>query len=156
LGNDFHLTFNSPCRDTGDNTAVTELTDYEGDMRIAYGTVDMGADEFYTHLYHTGDATPGGKVEIKFVGLPGTSPLAICSGAGVLDNPIPTNWGEWWNEWWLEFPIIGPIGLGSIPSLDGVYVLPATLPPDIPGPYSIPMQAFVGDSLTNLCVMEVE
>jgi hypothetical protein len=125
-------------------------------MRIqVYRNVDMGADEFYTHLYQTGDATPGGNVQIKFVGLPGTSPLALCAGTGVLDNSIPTKWGEWWNEWWLKFPIVGPIDLGSIPS-NGVYVLPATLHPAIPGPYSIPMQAFVGESLTNLCVMEVE
>jgi parallel beta-helix repeat protein len=155
VNGDFHLTFTSPCKDTGDNTAVTELTDFEGDLRIAYGTVDMGADEFYTHLYHTGDATPGGTVQIKFVGVPNTAPLALCVGTGVLDNAIQTNWGTWWNEWWLKFPIVGPIDLGSIPSPDGVYVLPATLPPTVPGPYSIPMQAFIGDSLTNVCVMEV-
>jgi hypothetical protein len=45
---DYHLTFNSPCRASGDNSAVTELTDFEGDPRVAYGTVDMGADEFYS------------------------------------------------------------------------------------------------------------
>jgi parallel beta-helix repeat protein len=49
---DFHLTYPSPCKDTGDNSAVTELEDFEGDPRIAYGTVDMGADEFHTHLYY--------------------------------------------------------------------------------------------------------
>jgi hypothetical protein len=114
----------------------------------------MGADEFYTHLYYTGEATPGGTVQNKFLGAPGCA-LAICAGTGVLPDPIPTKWGEWWNEWWLEFPIVGPISLGSVPS-NGVYVLPAVLPPDIPGSYSIPMQAFLGESLTNLCVMEVE
>jgi hypothetical protein len=153
---DFHLTFISPCKDTGDNTAVTDSIDYEGDMRIAYGTVDMGADEFYTHLYLMGDTTPGDNIDLKFVGLPGTTPVSLYIGTGVLDNSIPTKWGEWWNEWWLEFPIVGPIAMGFIPSPDGVFVWSAVLPPDIPGPYSIPMQAFIGDSLTNLCVMDVE
>ena len=72
---DFHLTWNSPCRNTGDNSAVTECHDIERDPRIAFGTVDMGADEFYTHLYWTGDATAGGNIEVKLVGLPGTSPV---------------------------------------------------------------------------------
>jgi len=117
---DFHLIFTSPCKDTGDNSPIIEITDNEGDPRIAYGTVDMGSDEFYTHLYHAGDTVPGGNVQIKFVGLPGASLLALCAGTGVLDNSILTNWGDWWNKWWLEFPIFGPFILGSIPS-DGVY-----------------------------------
>ncbi|MBU0754030.1 MAG: hypothetical protein KJ645_02755 [Planctomycetes bacterium] len=52
---DFHITFNSPCRGSGDNVApgLPEF-DFEGDPRIACGTVDMGADEFHTHLYYTG------------------------------------------------------------------------------------------------------
>ena len=65
-----------------------------------------------------------------FVDEPDTSPVAICAGTGLLPDPIPTKWGEWWKEWWLEFPIVGPIGLGSIPSPDGVYVLSTTLLPD--------------------------
>jgi len=76
-GRDFHLTYPSPCKDTGDNTAVTELYDFEGDPRIAYGTVDMGADEFYMHLYYTGDTTPGGSAALKFVGDPGTAQVGL-------------------------------------------------------------------------------
>ena len=113
---DLHLTFLSPCKDAGKNSASTELTDFEGDPRIMYSTVDMGADEFYTHLYFTGDLIPGGNVDIKFVGYPGTAPVYLWAGSGVLENPIPTSWGEWWNAWWLQFPVIGPIDLGMIPT----------------------------------------
>jgi parallel beta-helix repeat protein len=151
---DFHLTFNSPCRGSGDDSAVPPdlLDDFEGDPRIAYGTVDMGADEFYTHLYWTGDATPGGNVEVKFVGLPGTSPVGLCIGTGVLEPPIPSIWGDWY----LQFPIIGPVDLGSITSPEGVLVIPSTIPGSPPAPYSIPMQALIGDTLTNLCVIKVK
>jgi predicted outer membrane repeat protein len=149
---DYHLTFNSPCRASGDNSAVTEPYDFEGDPRIAYGTVDMGADEFYTHLYWTGDATPGGNVEVKFVGLPGTTPVGLCLGTGVLDPPIPSMWGDWY----LAFPIMGPINMGSITSPEGVLIVPGTIPGTPPPPYLIPMQALIGVELTNLSVMEVK
>jgi hypothetical protein len=148
---DYHLTFNSPCRGSGDNSAVTELTDFEGDPRIAYGTVDMGADEFYTHLYWTGDATPGGNVEIKFVGLPGNSPVGLCIGSGFLDAPIPSMWGDWY----LKFPIFGPIFLGKIPTPAGILILKDTIPIRPPAPFIIPLQALIGDSLSNLCVISV-
>jgi hypothetical protein len=80
VNGDFHLTFNSPCRDSGDNSAVTELYDFEGDPRISYGTVDMGADEFFTHLYCIGQLSPGGRIYGKLVGLPGTTPTGLFFG----------------------------------------------------------------------------
>jgi hypothetical protein len=149
---DFHLTFNSPCQDSGDDTAVLDPYDFEGDPRIAYGFVDMGADEFYTHLYCMGDFTPGGSIEGKLVGLPGTSPVGLFFGSGVLDPPVPTMWGNFYLQApWLMFPLV------PIPS-NGVLVLPAMIPATPPAPYDLPMQALIGldpDSLSNLFVLEV-
>jgi parallel beta-helix repeat protein len=150
---DYHLTHPSPCRDTGSNAVVTEPFDIEGDPRIAWGgTVDMGADEFYTHLYCTGDFTPSGSVEGKLIGLPGTSPVALCLGAGILEPPLSTAWGNFHLQApWLMFPLV------PIPG-DGVLVLPAIIPATPPAPYDLPMQALIGldpDSLTNLFVLEV-
>jgi hypothetical protein len=150
---DFHIKYTSPCSDTGDNAAVTELLDFEGDPRIAYGTVDMGADEFYTHLYCTGDATPGGSIVGKLVGLPGTSPVGLFIGSGELDPPMHTAWGDFCLlPPWLLVPLV------PIPS-NGILALPATLPSSPPAPYDIHMQALIGlnpDSLSNLCVLGVK
>ncbi len=111
----------------------------------------MGADEFYTHLYWTGDATPGGNVSLKFVGLPGTSPVQLWLGSGVMDPPLPTKYGDWY----LQFPLLANMGLGAIPT-PGVYILPFTFPPNTPTPLSLPFQAGIGTELSNLCVLEVE
>jgi hypothetical protein len=152
LNLDIHLTYQSPCRDAGDNHVVTELYDFEGDPRITYGTVDMGADEFYTHLYCTGYFTPGGRISGKLVGLPGTSPVGLFFGSGVLDPPMPTAWGNFHLQApWFVFPLV------PIPA-NGVLVLPATIPATPPAPYDLPMQALIGlnpDSLMNLFVLGV-
>jgi hypothetical protein len=152
---DCHLTFLSPCKDAGTNVGVTESADFEGDLRIAYGTVDMGADEFHTHFYITGDESPGGAIQGKFVGLPSTTPVGLFVGTNALTSPISTMWGAFWldlgSPWALFYP------LGAIPS-NGVMVLPSTLPATPAAPYDVPMQALIGlnpDSLTNLEVLEV-
>lgn len=153
-GNDYHLTYQSPCRDAGTN-AAPQLPDFdfESDPRIAWGgTVDMGADEFYTHMYITGDVTPGGSIEGKMVGLPGTTPVGLFIGSGVRSTPAPTAYGD--------FYLLPPkilIPLIPIPA-SGVLVVPTTIPSTPSAPYDLPMQGLVGlnpDSLTNLCVMEV-
>jgi len=149
---DYHLTYLSPCKDTGDNAAVTGLTDFEGDPRIAYGTVDMGADEFHTHLYHTGDATAGGAVELKLVDLPGTSPVILWIGSGVLDPPFNSNK---YGDWYLQPPLLMDIYLGTIPSPSGVLSLSHFFNPLFPT-MDIPMQVLIGKKLTNLCVMSVK
>ena len=43
---DLHLQPNSPCINAGKNAFVTTATDYNGNSRIASGTVDLGAYEY--------------------------------------------------------------------------------------------------------------
>jgi hypothetical protein len=151
-GQDFHLTFPSPCKDTGNNTAPSlPCCDFESDPRAAHGTVDMGADEFHTHLYATGDAVPGGNAALNFIGLPGAAPVVLFLGAGLLDPPMPSKWGDWY----LQFPVIGPLDLGAIPSPKGVLTLSGTVPTMPPPPNTIHLQALIGDALTNPCVLEI-
>lgn len=145
-GNDFHLRYTSPCKDAGDNAAsALPAADFEGDPRVAYGTVDLGADEFHPHLYHMGSATPGGSIEVKLTGVPGTAPLGIWLSGGYLDPPLPCQWGDWY----LAIPFSGPIDLGGISSPDGVYTLPGVIPSSMPSPYDIFLQALIGNAMSN-------
>lgn len=151
--NDYHLTYPSPCLNAGAGSVVTESIDMEGDPRIAHGIVDIGADEFHTHLYFTGDATPGGAIEGKIVGLPDTWPVGLFLGSGMLENPIQHAWGEFWlKEPWWAYPLI------PMPA-SGVLVMPFTIPLNPPAPYEISLQALVGKgpgALTNPCMLTVD
>jgi hypothetical protein len=153
--NDFHLTWPSPCRNTGDNIAVTELYDFEGDPRIV-GTVDMGADEFYYHLYSVGDVLPGSPIDLKVVGAPGF-PTLLALGTGIQDPPQSTPHGDLW----LTMPLAKSWQLGQIPG-DGILVFPATIPSGWPSGSTHPFQALVGPwgggatRLTNLMTLTVE
>ncbi|MFH2001149.1 MAG: right-handed parallel beta-helix repeat-containing protein [Planctomycetota bacterium] len=145
---DLHLTFKSPCRGWGNSLAVTEPYDIDGNPRIQ-GTVDIGADEFYPHLYCTGDFTPGGSIEGKIIGFVDTWPVALIIGSGIMDPPVQHSWGL--------FYIAAPwdvIPLAPIPS-NGVLVIPEEVPALPAAPYTIPMQALIEDQLTQLFVLEI-
>ena len=46
--NDLHISEDSPCKDAGDpNVDYGDETDIDGEARVKYGRVDIGADEYY-------------------------------------------------------------------------------------------------------------
>lgn len=147
-GWDFHLLHASPCKDAGDNSLVTTQYDLELDPRIADGNVDMGADEYYPHLYCIGETSPGAQVKINLVGEPNASPCGLFIGYDILEDPLPTAWGPFY----LESPLF-LYKLGHLPS-NGLLSIPAALP-SAPAPYNIPLQALVDWKFTNLCRIDV-
>jgi len=150
---DFHIKYNSPCRDTGDKTlADLPIFDFENDLRIAYGEVDMGADEFYNHLYTIGLPSHGKPIDVKITGQPGPASLWLCMSMAAKQIPQNTKWGQWY----LEYPLVGPVLLGQIPAVDGIFVLPGSIPTTPAGPYDFHMQALIGNELSNCCTVEVK
>jgi len=154
-GGDCHLTCGSPCKDTGDNSIVIENNDFEGDPRINDDIVDLGADEFHTHLYHRGDVVPGGAIEVKVVGTPAL-PVTLALGSGVQDPPLSTQYGDL-----CLLPPYMQFGLGNIPS-SGVLTVPGTVPGSWQTGEQYPFQALVGplgnpsSELTNLMLLRVD
>jgi len=149
---DFHLLYNSPCRDAGDNGAINLPDfDFEGAPRIAYGVADMGADEFYTQLYLTGNPKPGHPVTLKLTGIPHSSPVIMWVGSGVMDPPLHV---KKYGDFYLKSPLLGEMILGDIPWPSGVLSLPLMIGNGFPI-MDVPMQALVGDNLTNLLVIKV-
>jgi len=154
---DFHLTADSPARESGQLFANgIPWKDFEGDPRVPASTVDIGADEYYTHLYALGDVIPRNAIDVKLVGTPGLGGVRIITGAGVRQQPLPTIHGD--------FHLEGPIRIftfGPIPQ-NGIFSYTLTVPVSWnPGDHP-PFQALVGEwgnpdtTLSNLMVMFVE
>jgi len=149
---DYHLTWDSPCKDTGDNAAIyIPDYDFEDDPRISYGTVDMGADEFHRHMYFTGNATPDGDIELKFIDTPWTQIQGLILGIDIYDPPVPGAYGDWY----IKPPMALIMGLGFIQPT-GFFVLTGTIPDTFPSDITLYFQAMIGMTLTNLCTMNVE
>jgi hypothetical protein len=150
---DFHLRHDSPCRDAGIN-AVSRLPllDFEGDPRIADGTVDMGADEFHLHLYVTGALTPGGRADLKIVGKPGSNVLwAFSPSSKLLSVPVQI---PGVGAFYLPSPFFPQPG-GTVPSI-GVQLISIPIPLGTPAPTELTLQALVGTRLTNPLVLLVK
>lgn len=149
---DFHLLFGAACRDAGDNACPgMQDTDFEGDPRIAFNSVDIGADEFHPHFYCMGDFVPSGSIEGKVIGLPDAWPVGVFLGSALLDPPLVHNWGLFHlDSPWVLFGPMGPL------PPDGILTIPAQIPATPSGPYPIYMQALIEDTLSNLFVLDVQ
>jgi len=152
---DLHLTWNSPCRDMGDNSVVSGPLDFEGDPRITLGTVDMGADEFHYHLYHMGDVIPGGSIDLRIVGYPNAA-VKLYLGSGLADPPYSTQHGDFFLQW----PPLWQGNIGVV-ARNGLLTFPTTVPTAWTAGSDHPLQALVGPwngqwtRLTNLELLTV-
>lgn len=148
---DLHLRHDSPCRDHGTSTGVAlPATDFEGDPRIADGRVDMGADEFFPHLYHLGEPKPGGSIDLRLIGAAATQTLWAYSFHTL--NP-PASIPELNGLLHLDPSNMTIFPLGAMPSA-GFVTLPYQFEPGFP-PMTVFVQALVGNQLTNLDVLNV-
>lgn len=155
---DFHLIYQSPCRNAGSNTAAQlSAFDFEGDPRVADDTADIGADEFHLHIYYQGDVLPGGELLIITVGTPYTAPVTLCLGGGIEDPPVPTAYGDLY----LVLPVLAANTLNPI-AYNGISESIIELPMSWQSGESHPFQALAlamsnpNARLTNLMVLVVE
>lgn len=111
----------------------------------ARGSGEVGP---YTHFYCSGYFTPGSAIIGKFVGEPWTQPVGLFIGASMFNPAMNTQWGNFYID---SYILVGP--WGYIPST-GVMELNTKIPMTA-GPYSVYIQAMIGNELTNLFVMDV-
>ncbi len=150
---DFHITFDSPCRSAGDRNApgLSDL-DFEGDPRTGlFAFPDMGADEFHTHFYVNGSVANGNDATAVVIGWPGTNPVMVITGSGVRATPDSTPFGNFW----LMPPWDHRVHFNPIPD-NGARIIERVVATGLPAGTQIPIQALVGTELSNLCVVTIE
>jgi parallel beta-helix repeat protein len=139
-GDDFHLSFGSPCIDAG--TAGGPLLDFEGDPRTSSAAPDMGADEFHTHFYLGGEPRAWNTLDLRFVGGPNASPVIALLSTDFLPAPLPIPpFGDL-----LLLPPFSAFPMGAL-SAQGTLSVPVLVPG--PGGYSLALQALILTELTN-------
>ena len=148
--NDCHILYHSPCRDVGSNAYINGDYDYENDPRISNTIVDMGADEFYEHLYFSGDNYSGSCLYTNFIGYPSNDPVYLILGLQALKDPIPTIYGSFY----LMPPLIelGPFGPMK---LNGKISYRTVIPYNLPGSYTVSTQAIINYKLTNYVNLQI-
>ena len=148
---DFHLWYTSPCKDRGTNPAADlPETDFEGDPRVADTTTDMGSDEVFPHLYHTGVAAPSALIILRIHGRP-TNFAILLVALQVLPSPVSIAGIAGSLHLDPQGTIVVP--MGTFPAT-GFVSLPFLFPSSFP-PAVIPTQALSGLRFTNLHTVRV-
>jgi hypothetical protein len=109
--------------------------------------MDLGADEYYRHLYYTGTPVPGQGIDLKLIGMPG-QPACLYVGMEPLARPKNTPCGLWY----LESPFAA-YPLGCVTG-HGLVKKTLRVPPDFPAPSTLFLQALVRE-LTAPCALEI-
>jgi len=151
-GDDYHITFDSPCRSGGDrNCPDLPPYDFEKDVIISlFVFPEIGADEFSAHFYVKGKVAAGETVRGVIVGWPNTSPVMLITGSYIRRDPMPTPYGDFW----LGPPWDHRVHFLPIPA-NGVRVIERVVSTTLPYGAEIPVQALVGTELSNLYVIVV-
>ena len=143
VNGDLHLTATSPCIGAGRVTTSKPRVDFEWDPLDS--REDIGADEFYPHVYLAGTPKAGQPFDVRIVG-PAAAPVFWGFSAGVLRRSPP-----------LTIPGAGLLHLpdpftavsaGRL-SAAGVLSIPVKFPSSFPVPAGFLNQALVGATLTS-------
>ena len=148
---EYHLRFDSPCRDRGMATAPhLPALDVDGDPRNHGSGVDMGADEFHARVFYDGKAAPGYTYTVYIVGPAGK--ICVWGNSLYALNPpwtIPGINGLFY----LDPTFVQLYPLGALPA-SGMISFKINLPYGVPV-ISVPMQALLDLDLTNVEMVHV-